>query len=411
MSSFDTAFAAWLMFVSNLETGAEPVDLKTQLLPPANRTEIARLAEAIGFMLPADYISLYLASNGQIDPYGDDVTFEQIYSPVFGWYELLPLDKVLDNYNELSDIRESILPDIYKVEVREGDPVAAVAWQPGWVPFAVSNAAYYGVDLVPLRGGSYGQVIEWGHGTSENRVLATSITEFLELAVQNLDRDEPNRYDYIPPESGDGYNRPFASFFFDMDWTRTPPEPMNESDYEQPAELMAWNDANHTAVDAFIVWLEGKGYSAEQLDVFKRWTFEMHMPMSTKMGGLLSPPMPGKMQMSFGPSSELYELASLELALRASSNYIVEDLPVSLEEAFTLLNEYRLEMGIWSQQQFDVATRVISRDRPARLSITDEQANSVFTSIDVQANGSLLLCVKSYDADGTRVQDCQEFVP
>jgi len=174
---------------------------------------------------------------------------------------------------------------------------------------------------------------------------------------------------------------------------------------------VAWNDANHAAVDAFVAWLEGKGYSAEQLDVFKRWTFEMHMPMSMKTGGLLSPPMPNRMQISLGPSSELYELASLELALRESTNYIVEDLPVSLEKAFTLLNEYRLEMGIWSQQQFDAAARVISRDRPARLSITDEQAISIFTSLDMQPNGTLLLCVESLDADGTPVQDCQEFVP
>jgi len=145
-----------------------------------------------------------IASNGQIDPYSDDVTFEQIYSPLFGWYRFLPLDKVLHNYNELVDIRESLLPEIYEVEVREGDPVAAVDWQPGWVPFAVSNAAYYGVDLEPLRGGSYGQVIEWGHDTSETRVLASSIAEFLQLAVQNLDRDEANRYDYYPLESGAG---------------------------------------------------------------------------------------------------------------------------------------------------------------------------------------------------------------
>lgn len=407
MSTFETAFAAWLVFLSNLG-----VDIESQLLPPADQADIAQLSDAVGMELPKDFVALYLTANGQLDPYWTDKSFSETFSPLFGWYEFIPLEKVLSSYAELVDIRESILPDIYEVEVRSGDPVAAVDWQPGWVPFAVSNAAYYAVDLTPLRGGTYGQVIEFGHDTDENRVLAASITEFLELAVDNLDPNEPYRYEHNDADPDSIGRRSFATLFFDMDWTRTPQTPLDSSNYEPDPAMDEWNASNHAAVNAFATWLEGRGFSSAEQEIFKRWSFEMRMPMSMKMGGLLSPPMPDQIILSnLMSQNALSELASLELALRDTTNYIVEDLPVTLEEAFTLLNEYRLEIGLWNQEQYDASDRLIKRDRPPRVSMMEDNVTVTSTSIDVQPDGSMLLCTHTYTEDGQEVQNCEVFNP
>lgn len=407
MSPFETAFAAWLLFISN-----QGVDIQSQLLPPASQEALAQLSESIGYELPEDFTQLYLTANGQLDPYWGDKSFTGTYSPLFGWYEFIPLEKVSSNYSELADIRNSILPDIYEVDVREGDPVVAVDWQPGWVPFAVSNAAYYGVDLTPPRGGTYGQVIEFGHDTSENRVLASSITEFLALAVKNLDPNEPYRYEFYEANPDEQGGRNFSTLFFNMDWTQTPEPPVDTSHYQPDPQMEAWNQANKEAVSGYVAWLEGKGFTQQELDAFERWTFEMHMPMSMRMGGLLSPPMPNDNLMPVSPAeNRAAELASLSLALRSPTNYIVEELPVSLEEAFTLLHEYRLLMGMWDQQQFDAAEQVINRDRPARKSITDADAHSYFSSMDSQPDGSVLLCMESIGEDGTMQKECETFLP
>ncbi|MBX2836266.1 MAG: SMI1/KNR4 family protein [Gammaproteobacteria bacterium] len=409
MLTFESAFAAWLMFVSNLG-----VDIESQLLPPAETADIARLSDTIGMELPEDFVALYLTANGQLDPYWTDKSFSGTFCPLFGWYEFIPIEKVLSNYAELMDIRESYLPEIFEVEVRSGDPVAAVDWQPGWVPFAVSNAAYYAVDLKPLRGGTYGQVIEFGHDTDENRVLATSISEFLEMAVENLDPDEPYRYEHSDADPGSMGGRNFSTLFFNMDWTQTPQNTIDSSMHEPDPAMDAWNAANHAAVNAFTIWLGDRGFSSEEQEIFKRWSFEMRMPMSMKMGGLLSPPMPDQPMMSdHTEQKELYELVSLELALRDTTNYIVEDLPVTLEKAFNLLHQFKLEMGLWSQEQHDNAEKVVKRDRPSRVSMMSGHAPATSTIVEMQPGdpNSMLLCTHTYTEDGKESQNCEIFSP
>lgn len=405
MSAFESAFAAWLLFFTNLDVGIEP-----QLLPPATVFEISAVSDEIGFELPKDFISLYLKGNGQENPYLDDRPRVESFAPLFGWYEFIPLELVLRNYNDFIDMQQSMLPDVYEVDVREGDPVAGVDWQPGWVPFAVSNAAYYAVDLTPLRGGRYGQVIEIGHDTVENRVLAASITDFLTLAATHLDPNEQYRYEVYKADQVSFGSRDFSSLYFNMDWTQAPDPPLDPEDYEPDPGLEAWNDANHAAVSVFSSWLEGKGYGEADLDIFRRWVFEMHMPLTRRMGGLLSPPMPDQVQLEGNADIDyLYELVSLDMALRAPTNYVVDELPVPLEAAFTLVNEYHLEMGVWNKKQFSDAQRIINRERPERVSIMDEASTSSFTSVEERKDGSLLVCTESFHTDGQQNSDCEVF--
>lgn len=405
MANFEIALAGWLLFFTNLDVGIEP-----QLLPPATQADISELGEEIGFDLPQDFVSLYLTADGQVNPYSEDRPNVEMFSPLFGWYEFIPLKQVLNNYNFLVELQQSSLPSIYEADVRTGDPVAAVDWQPGWVPFAVSNAAYYAVDLTPLRGGSYGQVIEFGHDTVENRVLAPSISEFLILATTNLDPYEPHRYEVnkVDPDSQDSTD--FSSLYFNMDWTQIPEPPIDPSDYVPDPELVQWDDASHSAVDAFTLWLEGRGFDQVDRETFKNWAFELHMPMLSRSVGLLGPPAPDKVDQRADLKLEvLYELVSISMALSAPTSYTVDELPVSLEEAFSLLSEYRVEIGALNQEQFAAAQSVIERDRPARRSIMDEQSYSSSKAVEEREDGSLLLCDLELDNGELQYNNCEVF--
>lgn len=405
LTSFEIAFAGWLLFFNNLDLGIEP-----KLLPPATASDISMLENQIGFDLPEDFISLYLTANGQLNPYTADQPVVESFSPLFGWYEFIPLERVLSNYNFLLDIHRSMLPEIYKVDVRVGDPVVAVDWQPGWVPFAVSNAAYYGVDLTPKRGGTYGQVIEFGHDTVENRVLASSITEFFSLATANLNPKEPHRFEIYKADPETQGSRDFDSLYFNMDWTQNPEVPVDSSDYVPDPKWEAWDDANRRAVDAFSKWLEGKGFNSVDRDIFKNWVSDLHMPMLSRSAGLLSPPAPDQMdQLSDEKLEFLYELVSLDMVLNTPITQTVEDLPLSLEEAFSLLFEYRAEIGAIDQEQAIAAQRVINKDRPTRSSMVDEHSHFSSKSVKENEDGSLLLCDMTLNDDELQWSNCEVF--
>jgi cell wall assembly regulator SMI1 len=406
MTPFEIAFSAWLLFISGLGLDVEP-----QLLPPASRADIARLESSIDYALPDDFIALYLRANGQLDPFEGRHNFTDTYVPLFGNYEFITIDRVLSEYQQQLQWYEEELLEVFDVDVRSGDPIAAVAWQPGWVPFAVSNAAYYAVDLSPVRGGSYGQVIEYGHDTDENRVLASSISEFLTLASQRLDPEEANRYDFEAANPDDPHGRKFATLFFNMDWRQQPVDPSDYEFHPNP-EMDAWNDANHCAVAAFLTWLEGKGFDENDRKVFETWAFNSIMPMSA-WPGLLSPPMPDPMGLNAIYNNPLNELVSLELALRESTNYLVDDLPVTLEEAFTLLHQYRVDTGEWSQNWFNAAARIIQRARPPRVSLSAEASdvNLFMTDVTHQPDGSVLLCLQHSSDEADTKSECIEFRP
>lgn len=386
MSLLETALAGWLLFISNLG-----VDLEPQLLPPASRAELAQLEEVIGYSLPEDYIQLYLIANGQQDTGQQGGQFTATFCPLFGYYEFMNLEQVLADYEQHLVWYQEELPDYFEADVRQGDPVAGVAWQPGWVPFAVSNAANYAVDLSPPRGGTYGQVIEYGHDTVENRVMAGSISEFLTLASENLDPEEPYRYQYDPANPDELGGSSYATLFFDMDWQQTPEAPHSHTAMPQDPVMLAWNEAHHAAVSEFLLWLADQGYSDDEQATFRQWLFAPTVPSGYR---LLAPPLPEEQQLAHRQDDFQYTLIDLEFALQGPTGFIEEALPVTLEEAFALVYRYFVETGHWSEKRFDAAIQVINRERPARYSIMDENApaHSSAHSIIEQDDGTLLLC-------------------
>jgi len=176
MTPLETALAAWIAFHTELG-----VDMNTYLLPPATEAEIVAVEEQIGYRLPEDLRELYKIANGQWSLFDDDealsnVSSDQRWAPMFGYYEFLPLHKALREYEIYLDIYTSdkefntkyyqANPDEtyepVKWEVRKGDLVDELGWNPSWFTFAGANANYYSVDMAPPHGVAPGQVVLHG---------------------------------------------------------------------------------------------------------------------------------------------------------------------------------------------------------------------------------------------------------
>lgn len=160
---------------------------------PADEAELAAFEAAIGLPMPSDFKSLYRKANGQLDSYSiKSPTPGTLVTPFFGSYDFISLERALEQYRLWMGIYVDAGADFQRnfdhCTARIGDPVYAEYWRPGWVPFSLDGGGNsYAVDLSPAAGGQYGQVILMGPDEDERRVLASSLTELLELAVADVD--------------------------------------------------------------------------------------------------------------------------------------------------------------------------------------------------------------------------------
>jgi cell wall assembly regulator SMI1 len=184
MADFKPTFEAWLGFLNGLGFAAE-----AHLNPPATEAEIAAAEAEIGFRLPDDLRALYLRADGQRsldDPV--DPAPGKIVTPLFGGYDFVTLSRAMDDYRVwdgvIDDWDEGDDPHEF-ITLRAGDPpVAREYWRRGWFPFAIDGGGNaYAVDLSPVPGGTYGQIILIGSDEDERRVLAPGLAAFLAAAL------------------------------------------------------------------------------------------------------------------------------------------------------------------------------------------------------------------------------------
>jgi len=192
-AQFDTVFDDWLDFLESIGFAA-----RAHLNPPATAEDIAAAEAAIGHALPDDIKALYARADGQ-RPVLEiaDMRPGTLLTPLFGGYDFVPLAQALDDYRGWTDVigdwpaeRD---PHAF-ITVRGDDPVERAYWRSGWFSFAIDGGGNsYAADLAPKAGGAYGQVILIGPDEDERRVLAPSLTAFLEDALTRrpgLDPDE-----------------------------------------------------------------------------------------------------------------------------------------------------------------------------------------------------------------------------
>ena len=266
MSTLETAFTAWLAFLSSLS-----VDGGVVLNPAASVAEIEALEIAIGYELPEELKALYRITNGQQSPYHVDPKEGQYAVNLFGHYDFLTIDQALSSYEFQLEIREEYGAEMDDyITVREGDFVDRVSWQKGWFPIAGSDANQIAVDLAPPRGGTYGQLVNFGPDDDERAVLSTSISEFFITATNNTANDEcaleygvPDTSDsHVPEEHRVKLNGYILYINAEWNYPFYQDNCVEEPVYEQPEYL---NESN--AVNArFIVWLAAQSIAEERIN-------------------------------------------------------------------------------------------------------------------------------------------------
>lgn len=195
--SFDQSYASWCRALNDMGFAVEAF-----LNPPASEAELLALQEEIGFDLPDDLKALYLKANGQIDIYhAESAEPGKVLTPFFGAYDFISIERAVTSYRLWKGIfdeygetfHESFNEEI--IGVRQGDPVYPEYWRPGWLPFSIDGGGNsYAVDLSPPPSGTYGQVIVIGSDEDERRVLAPSISAFLQFALtRRLELQESDR--------------------------------------------------------------------------------------------------------------------------------------------------------------------------------------------------------------------------
>lgn len=188
-------FAAWLAWLT-----AQGVDQRDLLNPPASEAQIAALEQAVGKPLPEDLKALYRITNGQQASLGRESIKGRIAVPLFGQYDFLSTDGAIAAYDSWQLIYTQDGADFDEnfngvITVRGTDPVYREYWSPGWLPFSIDGGGNsYAVDLSPAPGGTVGQIIIMGPDEDHRRVLAPSLSAWLQqrrLKPIALEEHEP----------------------------------------------------------------------------------------------------------------------------------------------------------------------------------------------------------------------------
>jgi len=437
MTPLETVLTAWIAFHAELG-----VDMEAYLMPPATETQIIAVEEQIGYRLPEDLRELYKIANGQLSMFDDDISLSdagsgQRWAPMFGHYDFLPLEKALQQYEfylEMYTSDKEFTTKYYQAnpdktyepivwEVREGDSVDEAGWNPKWFTFAGSDANYYSVDMDPPHGGAPGQVVL--HGADEHvlQVVGQSVTDMMEQAITHISVDDEHRFQF---EEGDGSY--MASVFFEMDWRAElyiPHEAM-----EAPAAYTAWMEEQERSTELYKeqlnVWLQGQNLSAEDHDSALQWLSERFVRSVEMMSPPMSVVMEMQMQrMSEGELPNMGEMVEGVTSLMSHDGQKQQmhqhafsvagayfdtfspqlDIGASLTnmEKINLYHQYKLEMGEWTQSDFDNMKKFLAELQKVQI----DTEGGFFMSSGPDA---LTLCTSTFDEESYKSDEiCHAF--
>jgi len=143
------------------------------LNPPATEEEIKELEQALGIVLPANFIECLKVHNGQKSDAGG----------LFDNSEFLSTDSILDQWKVWKDLLDSGDFDGIKSEPAEG--IKDDWWNAKWVPITHNGGGdHYCIDLDPTDEGRLGQVITMWHDMGSRELQAGSFREWLEKYIK-----------------------------------------------------------------------------------------------------------------------------------------------------------------------------------------------------------------------------------
>lgn len=435
MSQIEVALAALIGFHQQIGVTIEP-----SLLPPLVESEIQAVESKIGFRLPNDLRELYKIANGQLNPYDDKFELnkvlkpDDVWAPLFGNYQFLPIDEALDEYESQLEMYEanlvfnkqytdanedSELADfIITWDVREGDPVHPSGWNPQWFPFATTFVDSYSIDMTPAPGGTMGQVVEHGADVAILSVVARSVTELMEQAVLKLDPKNANRFQRS--EADEDYR---ATVYFDMDWRN---KPYNEQEHVKsiPPEYQAWIDEQSKQREInqkeLKLWLFEQGLTQQDASDLISWS-------SMRLNYLDQPIPPAHVlqllnglhtesnlaEETLTTDDEKYDrwvsyysaLSSSILHSKGSHSTISSTVGQGMEtiEAIDWLHRYYHQTGVWTTNEFNAAEEMRKNINALKLE-NGNSFQSYFGMTTVNAD-ALRICHSNLDVETYKSED------
>src|SRR5262249_40772420 len=125
---------------------------------PADNAALAKLDEAAGGELPADYRAFLVSHDGQDG--GDTIVGNPDESNEL--FELMSASEIADQLAWLKKSAKSMAGDFDKITA--DDEVKAVYWNAKWIPFAANGAGdFLCLDMAPTKRGVTGQIMLFNH--------------------------------------------------------------------------------------------------------------------------------------------------------------------------------------------------------------------------------------------------------
>ena len=449
MSGFEAAFAAWIAFHSRIG-----VNIEATLMPPATEEDIRAVESTLGFSLPDDIRALYKIANGQYVPWehGDELRTrlgpDQYWAPLFGYYVLVPLDQAIARYQgdvegleaerEFNERYNRANPDkimdrTITWDVRDGDPVDAAGWNPGWFTFAWQNADSLAIDMNPPHGGRPGQIVEYGPDVARLAVLGSSLTDLLEQAAYRLELDEANRYERNAPD-----NEEAGTVFFDMDWRNEPYDHQTYLDAipQFPIEYEQWQEAQNLEAEQrlqrFTDWLTQQGVNEENrflaTQVFSHdlafqqgipaMPAHVHEAMNAWSIARGDGPMPEQSPPDASMAREVERAGWFRYLMGLASKVIDSTTEhgehisgtigegMRTQDLITLIHRYLAESGVWSTEDFKLAEQL-----RARFGALEIIAQGAANSYSMGFEGSVLqVCWSTFDEQTFKSEDFCETI-
>lgn len=170
--------AAWERYIAAIEKSYRL--FRIHLGKGASPASIAACEKAIGVTLPPDLRHL-LSLRGA----GTDDVF------VLPGWELFSPDRIVSEWQVWEELRRTeFVPDGYTCEP-QGPILGDEWWRLGWIPFCGDGGGnHLCVDTDPAPGGTGGQVISLWHDAPERQLIATSLTEFIEIIARDAEAGE-----------------------------------------------------------------------------------------------------------------------------------------------------------------------------------------------------------------------------
>ena len=191
---FENMPELWQQWIDAMKKYIEESNAYYNLTYGITEEQLQEAEDQFDFPLPPVLLNFYKVHNIRWNAVTSAFSFS-----VNGWsYDLLPFEKIIDEWEEIQDLCDD---EILSDEMKEGysDKVKASNYANSqWIPFAEGrNGDYLLIDADPSEQGIYGQIIELQNEGWLRTVVASSLEDLITQEIAVIQSEGNNRFGFI----------------------------------------------------------------------------------------------------------------------------------------------------------------------------------------------------------------------